>query len=205
MAFIPRYTRKNIVRGMAALWIAPYDADTPLALPADTLALGGDWADPTNGDPLWVSLGASESGATMRMTRETTDITVEEQANPVDVAVNTLDPRIEITLAEDTLETMRVAYGGGEVTTVAAVTGTPGYKELSVSQDLEHFTLGMEAENSFGMARRVLFADVLSVAEVETSYRRAEGTRMYACSFRLISPIEDLVIREYNEEALAGP
>lgn len=195
MAFIPRYTRKNIVRGMAALWIAPYDADTPIALPANTSPLGYDWSTAASG---WVSLGASESGATMRMTRETTDITVEEQANPVDVAVNTLDPRIEITLAEDTLETMRIAYGGGEITTVAPNATTPGYKELSISQDLEHFTLGLEAENSFGMARRVLFADVLSVAEVETSYRRAEGTRMYACSFRLISPIDDLVIREFN-------
>lgn len=195
MAFIPRYTRKNIVRGMAALWVAPYDADTPVALPANSEPLGYDWSTGASG---WVSLGASESGATMRMTRETTDITVEEQANPVDVAVNTLDPRIEITLAEDTLETMRIAYGGGEITTVAPTATVPGYKELSISQDLEHFTLGLEAENSFGMARRVLFADVLSVAEVETSYRRAEGTRMYACSFRLISPIDDLVIREFN-------
>jgi hypothetical protein len=136
------------------------------------------------------------------MTRETTDITVEEQSNPVDVAVNTMDPRIEITLAEDTLNTMRVAYGGGAITTVAAASGTPGYQELAISQDLEHFTLGLEAENSFKMARRVLFADVLSVAEVETSYRRAEGTRLYACSFRLISPIDDLVIREFNAAAL---
>lgn len=198
MAFIPRYTRKNIVRGMAALWIAPYDALSPLTLPANKLVLGGDWADVTDGDVLWKSLGASESGATMRMTRETTDITVEEQANPVDVAVNTLDPRIEITLAEDTLATMRVAYGGGDITTVAPTATDPGYQELAISQDLEHFTLGLEAENSFGMARRVLFADVLSVAEVETSYRRAEGTRMYACSFRLISPIDELVIREFN-------
>lgn len=196
MAFIPRYTRKNIVRGMAALWIAPYSTTAPAALPANEEPLGYDWSEGVGS--LWTSLGASESGATMRMTRETTDITVEEQSNPVDVAVNTLDPRIEITLAEDTLETMRVSWGGGEITTVDPTATTPGYMELSVSQDLEHFTLGLEAENSFKMARRVLFLDVLSVAEVETSFRRAEGTRLYACSFRLISPIEDLVIREFH-------
>ena len=201
MAFIPRYTRKNIARGMAALWIGEYDADTPLALPANDEPLGYDWSTGSSG---WTSLGASESGATMRMTRETTDITIEEQSNPVDVAVNTLDPRIEITLAEDTLNTMRVAYGGGEITTVAATATDPGYQELSISQDLEHFTLGLEAENSYKMARRVLFLDVLSVAEVETSYRRAEGTRLYACSFRLISPIDDLVIREFTTAA-TGP
>lgn len=195
MAFIPRYTRKNIVRGMAALWIGPYNATTPLALPTNASPLGYDWSTAASG---WKSLGASEAGATLRMTRETTDITIEEQSNPVDVAVNTLDPRVEITLAEDTLDTMRVAYGGGEITTVAPTATEPGYMELAVSQDLEHFTLGLEAQNSFGMARRVLLADVLSVAEVETSYRRAEGTRLYACSFRLISPIEDMVVREFN-------
>jgi hypothetical protein len=198
MAFIPRYVRKNIVRGQAALWIAPYSVTEPLVLPADTEPLGFDWADAVAGDPLWTPLGASESGATMRFTRETTDISIEEQVNPVDVAVNTLDPRIEITLSEDSLETMRIAYGGGEITTTAPTATEPGIRELNVTQDLEHFTLGLEAENSDKFWRRVLLLDVLSVAEVETSYRRAESQRLYACSFRLISPIEDLVIREMN-------
>lgn len=196
MAFIPRYTRKNIVRGMAALWLRDYDPTA--TLPENDLALGGDWADVTKGDPDWKYIGASESGATMRFTRETTDISIEEQVNPVDVAVNTLDPRIEITLSEDSLETMRIAYGGGEITTVAPTSTMPGYRELNVTQDLAHFTLGLEAENSDKYWRRVLFLDVLSVAEVETSYRRAETQRLYACSFRLISPIDDLVIREMN-------
>lgn len=196
MAYIPRYTRKNIVRGMASLWVRDYDPTA--VLPANTLTLGGDWADVTDGDPEWTYIGASEAGATMRFTRETTDISIEEQVNPVDVAVNTLDPRIEITLSEDSLETMKIAYGGGEITTVAPTSTVPGYRELNVTQDLQHLTLGLEAENSDKFWRRVLFLDVLSVAEVETSYRRAETQRLYACSFRLISPIEDLIIREMN-------
>lgn len=199
MAFIPRYTRKFITRGQAALWVASYNATAPVTLPAHTLALGGDWSVAI---PAWKPIGATEAGVTMRFTRETTDISIEEQANPVDVAVNTLDPRIEVTLSEDSLETMRIAYGGGTITTVAPASGVQGYRELKVTQDLEHLTLGLEAENSDGRARRVLFADVLSVAEVETSYRRAETQRLYACSFRLISPIEDLVIRDYNLAAL---
>lgn len=205
MAFIPRYVRKNIVRGQAALWLRPYDPTS--VLPANTAPLGADWSvttSPISGHEDWYPIGASESGATMRFTRETTDIAIEEQANPVDVAVNTVDPRIEITLSEDTLETMRVAYGGGEITTVAPTSTVPGYRELNVTQDLEHFTLGLEAENSDKFWRRALFLDVLSVAEVETSYRRAEGQRLYACSFRLLSPIDDLVIREMNLAA-TGP
>lgn len=200
---IPRYTRKNIIRGVAALWVRPQD-DTA-TLPDNDLPLGGDWKDATKGDPLWTSIGASESGATMRFSRSTNDITIEEQLNPVDIATTSIDPRIEITLAEDTLETMKLAYGGGTITTVAPTSTIPGYRELKIAEDIEHLTLGLEGENTktpvgsnVRQWRRVLWLDVLSVADVETSYRRAETQRLYAVSFRLVSPIDQMLIREWN-------
>lgn len=194
--FIPRYDRKNILRGMAALWVAEYDATAPLTLPDNGLPLGGDWADPDDGDPLWKAIGATESGVTMRFTRETTDISIEEQVNPVDVATNTLDPRVECTLAEDTLQTMMLAYGGGSIAPVAPTATTVGTEELTIAEEVQHLTLGMEGVNNKGFWRRILFQDVLSVAEVETSYRRAETQRLYAVSFRMVSPISQLKIRE---------
>jgi hypothetical protein len=139
----------------------------------------------------------------MRFTRETTDITIEEQVNPVDVATNTLDPRIEATLSEDTLETMVTAYGGGTITAVAKTVSTPGISTLAISSELTHLTMGMEAQNNMGFWRRVLFPDVLSVAQVETSYRRAETQRLYAVSFRMVNPLSALVIKEMT--AAAGP
>lgn len=200
--FIPRYVRANVLRGQAALWIAPFNATTPVTLPQDTLALGGDWAVPVTGNVLWKPVGATESGVTMRFTRETTDITIEEQVNPVDVATNTLDPRIEATLSEDTLETMTTAYGGGTIATVAKTPTNPGTATLAIASELTHLTLGMEAVNSKGFWRRVLFPDVLSVAEVETSYRRAETQRLYAVSFRMVNPLSELIVKEMT--ALAG-
>lgn len=194
--FIPRYTRKNVIRGQAQIWLRDYDETA--TLPADTLELGGDWATE---DPLWRPIGATEGGVTMRFTRDTTDISVEEQVNPLDVATNTLDPRIEATLAEDTLDTMLTAYGGGNIDEVAAGTGQPGYRELTISEELQHLTLGMEGKNADGFWRRALWLDVLSVAEVETAYRRAETQRLYAVSFRLVSPISSLKIREMTAEA----
>jgi hypothetical protein len=201
--FIPRYTRRNVLRGQAALWVADFNATTPIALPDNTLELGGDWADATDGDPEWRSVGATESGVTMRFTRETTDITIEEQVNPVDVATNTLDPRIEAVLSEDTLETMLIAYGGGEIDTVAKTATEPGTRQLKIASELSHLTLGMEAVNSKENWRRVLFPDVLSVAEVETSYRRAETQRLYAVSFRMVNPLSELIILEWD--VAAGP
>jgi hypothetical protein len=200
--FVPRYVRANVLRGQAALWIAPFSATAPVTIPQDTLALGGDWAVPVTGNVLWKSVGATESGVTMRFTRETTDITIEEQVNPVDVATNTLDPRVEAVLAEDTLETMVTAYGGGTITAVAKTPTNPGTSQLTISSELTHLTLGMEAVNNKGFWRRVVFPDVLSVAEVETSYRRAETQRLYAVSFRMVNPLSELIIKEMT--ALAG-
>jgi hypothetical protein len=199
MALTPRYVRKNVIRGQAQIWLRQYDETA--TLPDDDLPLGGDWAG-ASGDPLWKPIGATEGGVTMRFTRETTDITIEEQVNPLDVATNTLDPRIEATLAEDTLETMLTAYGGGEIDVTAPATGQVGTRELTITDELEHLTLGMEGINAEGYWRRALWLDVLSVAEVETSYRRAETQRLYACSFRLVSPVSDLKIREMNLPAL---
>jgi hypothetical protein len=200
--FIPRYDRKNVLRGQAALWVADYNTVAPLGLPSNQLALGGDWAVPATGNAAWKAIGATESGVTVRFTRETTDITIEEQVNPVDVATNTLDPRIECTLSEDTLQVMALAYGGGTIVTVAPGSGTVGTQELTVSEEVTHLTVGMEGVNNKGFWRRVIFQDVLSVAEVETSYRRAETQRLYAVSFRLVSPLNTMKIREMNLAAL---
>lgn len=201
--FTPRYTRANVLRGQAALWLAPFSATTPVGLPANKLLLGGDWAAVTDGNILWKPVGATESGVTMRFTRETTDISIEEQVNPVDVATNTLDPRIEAVLSEDTLETMTTAYGGGLINVTAATPTVPGTSDLKITQELTHLTLGMEAVNNKGFYRRVLLPDVLSVAEVETSYRRAETQRLYAVSFRMVNPLSEMIIREMT--VVAGP
>lgn len=196
----PRYTRKNVIRGMAQIWTRPQD-DTA-TLPSNTLALGGDWAAPATGNVAWTSIGASESGATVRFSRSTSDINIEEQLNPVDIATTSVDPRIEVTLSEDTLEVMKLAYGGGTITTVAPASGVPGYRELTISEDIDHLTLGLEGMNTKTQWRRVLWLDVLSVADVETSYRRAETQRLYAVSFRLVSPISSVITREWNLAAL---
>jgi hypothetical protein len=190
----PRYNPKNVVRGPAALWYQPQSDDA--VLPDNTLPLGGDWADDTLGDPLWTPIGATQSGVSINWTRKTADISIEEQSNPVDVATDTLDPTIECVLSEDTLETMALAYGSGTITTVAPTSTVPGYKEITFSENLDHITLGFEGINSKNYWRRGLWADVLSTATVKTDYTRIKTQRLYAVSFRLLSPIKNMKLRE---------
>lgn len=194
-AFIPQYERKRIMSGLVQVYLGPYDELTPLALPADTVALGGAW--PAG----WVPIGATETGVNLLFRRSTQNLTIEEQLTPVAVETTEVECKVEATLAQDTFETMRVAFGGGEITTTAAGVGQIGKKELVISTDLEHFSLGLEGKNTYGHWRRVLIPDVVSVADVEQANRRAAALRMYKVSFGSLVPPEDMTFIEMTAPA----
>jgi hypothetical protein len=198
-AFIPSYQRKRVMAGMVALYLAPYNETTPAALPADTVALGGVW--PTTPQP-WTAIGATEQGVSMVFRRSTQSLTVEEQLTPVSTETTEIDLRFEAVLAEDTFETMRLAFGGGVITTQAAATGVIGKKTLVIGSDLDHFALGMEGKDTYGFWRRALVPDVVSIADVEVTNRRAAGLRLYKVSFVALVKPEDVVLMEQTAAAL---
>jgi len=193
MALTPTYERRNVLTGLAAMYLQSYSpsGDAP-ELPDGTVLLGGTWAAP------WFPLGATQEGLNFGFARESSDITIEEQPNPVDVRTSSLAFNATVTLSEDTLQTMKVAYGGGTITTTAATTTAFGYESLKISDEMEDFSFAFEGENQFKLARRVLIPVVKSVGEIETTYRRAEEQRLYAVSFRSLVPLKDCEIINYT-------
>lgn len=198
MAFTPTYDRQRVMAGMVAVYLAPYSTASPAALPAESVALGGAW--PSTPQP-WAPIGATEQGASFLFRRSTQSLTVEEQLTPVKVETTEVELKVEATLAEDSVETMRTAFGGGTITTTAAGVGQIGKKELEIQSDLTHFALGMEGQNSFGFFRRILIPDIVSIADVEVTNRRAAGLRLYKVSFWCLSTIEDVSIVDKTANA----
>lgn len=198
-SFTPTYDRKKVMAGMVAVRLAPYSATAPAALPAESVALGGTW--PTTPQP-WTALGATDQGASFMFRRSTQALKVEEQLTPVAVETSEIEFKIEATLAEDTLETMRTAFGGGTITTTAAAVGVVGKKTLVLSSDLDHFALGLEGKNPEGFWRRILVPEVVSIADVEVTYRRSANLRLYKVSFWALSAIEEVVISNMTAAAL---
>lgn len=188
MALTPTYERRNVLTGLASMYLQSADPDEPATLPPNTLVLGGSWPEP------WTPLGATTEGLDFGFSRDSNDITIEEQPNPVDVRTSSLAFNADVTLSEDTLETMRIAYGGGTITTVAGDAETLGYQELEISDEMEDFAFGFEGENQHNLPRRVLIPVVKSVGDIETNYRRAEEQRSYAVSFRSLVPLKDVKI-----------
>lgn len=191
----PVYDRKNVLVGQAAMYFQPYDAETPAELPADTVALWTPWTSP------WKAIGATTEGLTFGFSRETNNIMIEEQATPVDVRTTSINFTMQVTLSEDTLETMVLAYGGGEITTVAAGAGVIGSKTLEISSDQSYFSFGFEGKNNKGYWRRVLVPVVVSVAEAQTIYRRAESQRTYGVTLTSLVAPEEVIIREMTAPA----
>jgi hypothetical protein len=171
------------------MYLKTVDPEEPADLPENTLALGDAWPDP------WSPPGATTEGLTFGFSRDANDITIEEQPSPVDTRTNSLEFTMDCTLSEDTIETMRIAYGGGVVTTTAAGAGTYGYQDLVISDEMEDFAFGFEGENQFGRPRRVVVPVVKSVGDIQTAYRRADSQRSYEVSFKSLVALKDVKIR----------
>lgn len=196
-AFIPEYEADNVLVGVARMFLAPYkpaeDADEAL-LPEDTVELSGTW--PTQ----WDAMGATDSGLEFEFSRKTNEIMIEEQVIPVEEVTESVTFAMNVTLAEDTLETMRRAYGGGTITDTAAASGTPGIRTLKISSEMENFAFGFEVRNEAGFWRRYRVPKVKSVANVKTSFVRAKDKRMYEVQFKSLCAPEDVEIREKTAE-----
>jgi hypothetical protein len=188
VAVAPQYDRTNVLVGQVRTFVAPYNAVVPVALPAESVALGGTWAAP------WVPIGATEKGVSLLFKRETEDVTIEEQLTPVQKNTKSVDLRVNTVLSEDTLQTMKLAFGGGTITVTAPGAGQIGKETLVISSDLDQLVVGMEGVNKYGFFRRVLIPLVTSEADVETEFVRSSNARRYKTSLVALCAPEEVVI-----------
>lgn len=195
-ALVPSYSPTKVLTGMAAVYLAPYSLTTPPELPEDTVALGGTWSAP------WTAIGATMEGVSFNYSRDTDQIVIEEQMTPVDERTKSLTFTVETELAQDTLQTMKWAYGGGTITTTAPGAGTPGISTLEISDEMEDLVLGLEGQNEAGFWRRILIPKVKSRADVKTAYRRSNSPRTYAISLPSLVAPSDVIIRNMDSAAL---
>lgn len=198
----------KVLTGAAAFFFQPYVATTPPVMPADTLG----FVDVTSADAFsasptikwlspWLPGGATEEGLQLQVQRNTQDQNIEEQGNPVIVASTSTQVQVVVTFSQDTLETMKLAYGGGLITTTAAATGVPGTRELVLQEGLDVVSVGFEGRGPQGQWRRVLIPQMVATGNVQTAYRRAADNRKYAVTFRALVPMNQIRIREWNAPA----
>jgi hypothetical protein len=195
-SYIPSYARDKVLVGLARLFIGPYNATSPLLAPANSVPLNGAW--PVG----WVPIGATEEGVTFNFQRSTEAVRIEEQATPVYKNTSEIDWNIEAVLSQDSLDTMKLAMGGGTIVVTPPGSGTVGTRKLTISTDMDQLCLGMEGQNEFGFWRRFRVPLITSEGNVGAKFRRAADARRYACKFNALCAPEEVDIIEMNAAAL---
>lgn len=179
------YNADNVVVGQAVLFLKPWVKGQAAGFVADDTDLWDAEAWETAG---FLGVGATNEGFKINVETSTTQITIEEQSTPVDEKVESKAIGIEAALAEDTMESMRYSWGGGDITTTAAGAGIAGTKKMTLTDEIEYYYAALEMRNFNGFARRILVDKVSVSGSGEVSFRRAADKRMYPVRVASLCP-----------------
>lgn len=183
----------DVIVGAATMYWAPFGEATPgqgEPLPADSVALGGTWGGN------WTYIGGTMEGVKFSKNPKTVDIRIEEQSTPADVVIDTQDISVLTSLSEESVTNMKLAYGGGIITTQAPTGSLIGKQTLVLSDILDLLSVGFEGVNPEGFWVRVYVPKVVSAGQVDTSFRRAAQQRLWPATLRAICPVNQIEIVE---------
>lgn len=195
------YNADNVVVGEAMLMLTPWVKGAVEAMVADDTPIF-DPADAGWGTE-WVSAGATSEGFKVNVEASTTQISIEEQSTPVAETVESKSINIEAILAEDTMTTIKYAWGGGVITHTAAASGQPGKDTMALTDDVQYYTATLESKNFSGFARRLYIPKASMTGSGEVSFRRAADKRMYPITLASLCAPSEIQVVDITEAALA--
>lgn len=184
------YNANNVVVGHAVGFLAPWSATSLVPLVADTIALfsPSDWPTP------WVAAGATNEGYKANVDTSTTTVNIEEQSTPVDERVDSKNMTFEAALAEDTMQSMRLSWGGGPITVTTATATLPATEKMTLTDDSQFYTFVLEMRNQFGLARRIYVPKVSATGSGDVAFRRAADKRAYPLRLTSLVPPSQIQI-----------
>lgn len=185
------YDANNVVVGNAVLWYTPWLVSTKTQV-ADTVALFNTSTWEAAG---WIGAGGTDEGFKIAAEANTQDVMIEEQSTPVTTTVESRTIGIEMALAEDTLETMKLAWNGGTINTVA---GPPAKRTMALQDAINFWTVVLEMRNSLGFARRIYIPRGTFTGSGDTEFRRAADKRLYPLRFNSNCNISQILITEMS-------
>lgn len=178
------YNPQNVVVGLAV----GYFAEVGAALPLDSVAFADDWGTG------WTQAGGTEEGWRLGGDSSTTPHTIEEQPNPVLVTLESRGMNLSASLAEDTLESMRLSFGGGTITVDAA--SVPPVTTFTLSEGIDEFAVGLDMKTIAGKTRRLIIPRASGSGSVDVAFRRSASKRLWPVQFAALCKPSEIVIRD---------
>jgi hypothetical protein len=191
---VPDLTK--VVVGTGFMWTAPAPLRVPEPMPADTISYGADWAG------LWKYIGGTIGGVAVSAAPKMVSINIEEQSSDVDTKVDTQTIKVTAELSEETVNNLKLSFGGGIVTTVAAASGIIGKSTLALSDNKDLLSVGVDLLNSFGFFTRYYVPIVRSTGTLNVKMLRAKAQRSYMLELTAICPINQIQIVTMTAAAL---
>lgn len=193
------YDVNNVVVGNANLYYKAWNATTPATLVPDNTAIFTSTTWETAG---WTVAGATNEGFKVNFEKSTTQIMIEEQSTPVQETIESANVGIEAELAEATIENMKLAWNGSAITTVAAASGVPGTKKMTLTDTVQYWAVALETKNLNGFARRILVPKMTAVGSGETVFRRAAEKQMHPMRWSMMCKPTDVQVVDITAAAL---
>lgn len=182
----------QIAQGFGRAYIAPYNASSLEALPADTVARNTAWGGN------WVDLGMT-GGVQAGISNEFNHVMVDQSTNAVRSFVTEQESVVEIVLKNVTVEHLRYALGFGTLST----SGSSGVLQIRHNPTLTEYTIGIEGPsptNDPANAQRIQLPRVVPISEPEIVFSREEET-MVTVQFKALTHGADgdlWVARQYR-------
>lgn len=188
------YNPQNVVVGLAVGFFAEVGA----TIPANSVPFAGDWGSE------WVQAGATEEGFRLGGESSTTNHNIEEQPNPALITLDNRTLSVSASLAEDTLESVRLSMGGGTITTTVGGVGEPTIREFKLSENVDEFAFGLDMETypvtvggvSKRVVRRIIIPRVAGSGSVDIAFRRAASKRLWPMTMTQLCKPSEVIIRE---------
>lgn len=188
------YDPNNVVVGHAYGFITPWvsGAVEPLIDDDEEFFNPALWVSP------WTAIGATHEGFKINVDVSTTTVNIEEQSLPIAEQVESKGFNVEAALAEDTLESMRLSWGGSAISVTAPGAGQPGKRTMSLTDDLTYYTFALEMRNKYGFARRIYIPKASVSGSGDTAFRRAADKRTYPLRITSICLPSEIQIVEFT-------
>jgi hypothetical protein len=185
----PAWTTGNVLFGVGYLWTATFGT----ALPADVnLGDSTQWQLSN-----WSYVGATDQGVSLTFNPSMSNLQIEEQVTPIASLVSTATYQVTLSMAEETINNINLAYGnGGTITQTAANIGTnqPAKSVLALSSNFKTLACAVLGANSLGYPRVFYIPKVNSAGQVQTAFRRAADKRMYPVTLNTLCDLSQIQI-----------
>lgn len=160
-------TASNLVLGSASLWTGTFGATEP----ADSIVAPGVG---------WTDAGATTDGVTISVSPDYTELVADQVVDRVGSRMTARTITVTTNLAETTLDNLKLALGGG---TVTSATGKKTF-DAAIANNGEpaYIALLIDGVAPGGKKRRIIVRKALSTDNVEFAYSKDNQT-VYSVTF----------------------